>query len=43
MADDLNDAGHGVGAVEGAFGAVNDFDFVHVVESEIGEIDVTAG
>ena len=35
----LNDAGDGVGAVDGAFGAANDFDFVDVVEREAGKID----
>src|SRR5579864_3497195 len=36
MADDLDDAGHGVGAVEGALGTVNELDFVDVIEREIG-------
>src|SRR5216684_3284674 len=43
MTDDLNHAGHGVGAVEGAFGAMDDLDFVDVVESEIGEVEVPSG
>jgi len=42
-ADDLNDSGHGVRPVKRAFGAVHDFNFVDVVESEVGEIHVAAG
>jgi len=33
----------GVSAVEGAFGAAYDFDFVDVVEREVGEIKRAAG
>src|SRR5215510_13145674 len=40
VTDDLNYAGHGVGAVEGAFCAVDDFHFVDVVEGEIGIVEV---
>jgi hypothetical protein len=43
MANDLNDAGHGVGAIEGALGAVNELDFVDVIEREIGVDQVAAG
>ena len=43
MTDDLNHAGHGVGAIEGAFGAMDDLDFVDIVEREIGEVEVPAG
>ena len=43
MSEELNDAGDGVGAVDGAFGAANDFHFVDVVESDVGEIDRAAG
>src|SRR4029077_3419755 len=43
MADDLNDAGHGVGAVESALGTVNELDFVDVIEREIGIDEVAAG
>src|SRR5712692_9038679 len=39
MADNLNHAGHGVGAVEGAFGSVNDFDFVDVIEGQVRKIE----
>src|SRR2546429_8998833 len=34
---------HGVRPVKRAFGAVHDFNFVDVVESEVGEIHVAAG
>ncbi len=43
MRKHLNDAGDGVSAVEGAFGAAYDFDFVDVVEREVGEIKRAAG
>src|SRR5882757_5710472 len=43
MTDDLNHAGHGVGAVQGAFSAMDDLHFVDVVESEIGEVEVPSG
>ena len=43
MTDNLNYTGHGVGAVEGAFRTVDDFDLVDVVESEIGEVEVATG
>src|SRR5258708_14087710 len=43
VADDLNYGGHGVGAVESAFCAMNDFDLVHVVEGEVGKIHGAAG
>ena len=39
----MNDAGHGVGAVESAFGAMDDFHFVDVVESQVGKKEVAAG
>src|SRR5580704_6446630 len=42
MADDLNDTGHGVGAVERAFSTVHDFDFIDVIESEVGKEEVAA-
>ncbi len=35
VAEDLYYAGHGVGTVKGAFGAMNDLDFVDVIEGEI--------
>src|SRR5262249_33443628 len=35
MADDLDDAGHGVRAVKSALGAMNNLDFVDVIRSEI--------
>ena len=34
---------HGVGAVESAFGAMDNFDFVDVVESQVGKKEVAAG
>ena len=37
--EELNDAGDGIGAVDGAFGAANDFNFVDIVEREAGEIN----
>src|SRR5712692_8454576 len=40
VADDLNDAGHSVGAIKGALCAMNDLDFVHVIEREIGKVRV---
>src|SRR5258707_5105960 len=40
MTDDLNHAGHGVGAVEGAFGGVNDLDFIDVIESKVRKNEV---
>src|SRR5712691_10215436 len=43
MAEELNDAGDGVGAIQGAFGAVDDFELVNVVEGLIGEIEEAAG
>src|SRR5216684_9398932 len=43
MRKHLNDAGGGVSAVEGAFGAAYEFDFVDVVEREVGEIKRAAG
>ena len=35
---ELDDTGNGVGAVDGAFGAANDFYFIDVVEREAGKI-----
>src|SRR5207245_1700623 len=43
VADDLNDAGHGVGTVKSAFSAVNEFDLVNVIEGEVGKVHVAAG
>src|ERR1700746_3394778 len=43
MADDLNDAGHGVSTIQSALRAVHKFDFVHVIEREIGINQVAAG
>ncbi len=43
MAEELNDAGDGIGAVESAFSAVNDFELVNIVEGLIGEIEEAAG
>ncbi len=43
MSEKLNDAGDSVGAVDGAFGAANDLNFVDVVESEARKIDGSAG
>ena len=42
MRENLDDAVHGVRAVERAGGSVHDFDFVDVFEGEIGEIDRAA-
>ena len=41
--EELNDAGNGVGAVDGAFGAAHDFDLVNVVQREAGKINGSAG
>jgi hypothetical protein len=35
MGEDLDDAGDGVSAIDGGFGAAYHFDFVHVVEREV--------
>jgi hypothetical protein len=43
MREDLNHAGDGVGAIEGAFGAPDDFNFVDVIEREVREVDLAAG
>src|SRR5580692_1509922 len=43
MGEELDDAVNGVGTVDGAFGAADDFDFVDVLEREAGEIDGCAG
>src|SRR5216684_7756635 len=43
MGNDLNHSSDGVGAVDRAFGATNDFDFVYVVEREVGKIHGVAG
>ncbi len=40
--EELNDAGHGITAVQGAFRAVDDLYFIDVIEGEIREIDKTA-
>src|SRR5262249_46147534 len=42
MAEKLNDSGDGVGSVESAFSAMDDFDFIHVVDRLIGEIEEAA-
>src|SRR5262249_16107678 len=38
MSENLNDAGNRVGAVDRGLGAAHDFDFVNVVEREVGEV-----
>src|SRR5260370_33884035 len=43
MRENLNDSSHGVGTRESAFGAMNDFNFLDVVERQVGEIDEPAG
>src|SRR5579862_7330974 len=43
MGEELDDAGDGVGAIDGTFCAADDFDFVDVVERDAGEIDGGAG
>lgn len=43
MREELDDAINGVGAVHGAFGAADDFDFIDVVEGEVGKIYRAAG
>ena len=43
VGEELDDAGNRIGAVDGAFGPVNDFHFIDVVQGEIGKIDGTAG
>ena len=42
VGEELDDARDGVGAVDGAFRAADDFDFVDVVESDAGKIDGSA-
>ena len=42
MGEDLDGAGHGVGAGESALRAVHDLNFVDAVESEVREIDRAA-
>src|SRR4029077_9558556 len=41
--EQLNDTGNGVGAVDGAFGATNDFHFVDVVQRDARKINRAAG
>src|SRR5260370_40435350 len=43
MAEELNDARDGVGAIQGALGAVDDFELVNVVKGLIGEVEEAAG
>src|SRR2546430_4908563 len=43
MAEELDDARHVIGAVESAFGAVDDFELVDVVEGLVGKIEEAAG
>src|SRR5258707_13132381 len=43
MRENLNDSIHRVGTIESAFGAMNDFNFLNVVERQVGEIDEPAG
>src|SRR6267143_779895 len=43
MREELNDTRNGIGAVDGAFCAANDFHFFDVVEGEIGKIHCAAG
>src|SRR5258708_15782739 len=43
MRENLNDSIHRVGTIESAFGAMNDFNFLDVVERQVGEIDEPAG
>src|SRR5882762_5135492 len=42
MRENLNDSIHRVGTIESAFGAMNDFNFLDVVERQVGEIDQAA-
>src|SRR5258707_15638569 len=43
MRENLNDSIHRVGTIESAFGAMNYFNFLDVVERQVGEIDEPAG
>ncbi len=43
MRKHLDNAGDGVGAVEGAFSAAHHFNFVDVVEGDVGEVKGAAG
>src|SRR5712664_4406949 len=43
MGEELDDTGNGIGAVDGAFGAANDFHLIDVFEGEIGKIHRAAG
>jgi len=42
MRENLNDARHRVCSVQSAFGAMDNLDFIHVVEREVGKVQVTA-
>ena len=42
MGEELNDAGNGIGAIDGAFGAADDFYFIDVVEREARKINGAA-
>ncbi len=42
MAEELDDSGNRVGAVQGAFRAMHHFDFVDVIERRVGKIEETA-
>src|SRR5580704_6489117 len=39
VGEELDDGGDGVGAVESAFRGANDFDFIDVVERDVGEVN----
>ena len=43
MREQLNDARHGVGTVEGTLCAMNDFHLVDVVQGEVGIVEIAAG
>ena len=43
VAEELNDSGNRVGAVQGALRAVHHFDFVDVIERRVGKIEESAG
>ena len=42
VADDLDYTGHGVRTVEGAFSSVDNFDFVYIVERQIGVVEIAS-
>ena len=43
MSEDLDDTRDGVGAIDGGFGAADDFDFVDVVEGKLAKSTALPG